>query len=100
MCKSQREDTVAKVTWVIKNRRQELKVLFYSLIGESNKLSVQQMLDGMENAMKDYNWGITIDEISEVLTPSLFNRDAAVATHKSALLTWPEFINPILAIAM
>lgn len=97
---AQREDTVSKVVWVLFHRRQDLKVLFYQLAGKSSKASLQQIMDGLENCLKDHGWSITFEEASDVLTPSLYARhDAVLAASHDQLLTWPEFINPILGLA-
>merc|ERR1711976_240139 len=70
----QREDAVAKVLWVLRNRQQELKVLFYSLLRQSPKLGLQQMLDGIGISGMLNDWGISIEEIAEVLTANLYSR--------------------------
>jgi len=93
----QRENTVAKVIWVLKNKRQELKVLFYSLAGKVGKLSIAKMMAGLRDELKQQDWNISIEEAAQVITRDLFSRSDRV-TNDQTPLTWPEFINPILTL--
>jgi hypothetical protein len=93
----QRENTVAKVVWVLHNKRQDLKVLFYTLAGKAGKLSMSKMMAGLRDCLKQQDWNISIEEASEVITRDLFSRSDRVALDHTPL-SWPEFINPILAL--
>jgi len=94
-----REDTVSKVAWLLKSKRQELKVLFYSLAGRSGRLELSRMLGRLDSALREHDWGLTGEEAAEVLTPQLFLQSDFVLSDDAGSLTWPEFINPILALA-
>ena len=74
------ENTRAKVLEACKRRRVELKVLFYTLAGGDGALTIEELVEGLEEALAEQaeDWGFTAAELKTVFNPESFGAGGTV----------------------
>ena len=74
------EGTRAKVLEACRQKRVELKVLFYTLAGPDGELTIEELSAGLKEALEDQaeEWGFTAAEMKTVFNPESFGAGGVV----------------------
>lgn len=101
------EGTRVAVLGACVQRRVQLKVIFYALAGESGRLTLGELANGVERVLleqADDHWGFSVEEMRGVINAEVF-RDAStdeILDHEHGTdnaLSWGEFYARLVGLA-